>query len=260
MQDIKLGFSTLSIFSKPPETWADVARGDDFNALEILCEGPMWPRAGLWKSTIDGIGVDGLEVYIHSPTIDLNPASLNRGIREETLKQLKETIDMATGINARYVTTHPGIVHRPDPWILDMCRQHAIEVLGEASDYAKENGLVLSIENMPFRKTYLCGTSEELDTFRQQCDSNITIDVGHAILSPDPMSFLGLKDISYLHVNDNKGDKDSHLCPGDGILDLNMLRHCDRMIIELNNYDNVLRARDLILATLNGDPAGNHEP
>ena len=131
-----------------------------------------------------------------------------------------------------------------------MCRQYAIAVLGEASDYAKENGVILSIENMPFRKTYLCGASEELDMFRERCGSNVTIDVGHAILSPDPMSFLNLKDISYLHVNDNKGDKDSHLCPGDGILDLSMLKHCDRMIIELNSYQNVLRARDIILAVL----------
>ena len=74
-----------------------------------------------------------------------------------------------------------------------MCREFAMAVLGEASDYAKENGVILSIENMPFRKTYLCGTSEELDMFRERCGSNVTIDVGHAILSPDPMSFLQAK-------------------------------------------------------------------
>jgi hypothetical protein len=46
------------------------------------------------------------------------------------------------------------------------------------------------------------------------------------------------------------GDKDAHLCPGDGILDLNLLKLHDRMIIELNDYDNVLRARDVILRAL----------
>ncbi len=251
MRKITLGFSTLSIFMKPPETWASTAVSDNFNALEILCDGPMWPRAGHWKS-IGDIGNNGIDIYMHSPTIDLNPASVNKGIREETLWQLKETVDMAAALGAKFVTTHPGVVHRPDPRILKMCREFAIEVLGEASDYAKKSGLALSIENMPFRKTYLCGTSEELDTFRQRCGSNVTIDVGHAILSPEPMSFLKLKDISYLHVNDNKGDKDSHLCPGEGILDLNMLKCHDHMIIELNNYDNVLRARDIIWNTLNG--------
>ena len=75
---MKLGFSTLSIFMKPPETWADTAFADNFNAMEILCEGPMWPREGLWKSSISGVGGNGIDVYMHSPTIDLNPASVNR--------------------------------------------------------------------------------------------------------------------------------------------------------------------------------------
>ena len=46
---------------------------------------------------------------MHSPTIDLNPASVNRGIREETERQLCESVDMAVAIGARYVTTHPGL-------------------------------------------------------------------------------------------------------------------------------------------------------
>ncbi len=247
---LKLGFSTLSIFMKPPESWAETAIGDDFNAMEILCEGPMWPRQGLWKSAIGNIGRNGIDVYLHSPTVDLNPASVNRGIREETLTQLKETVDMAAGIGAKYITTHPGIIHKPIPRIWEMCTEWALQVLGEAADYAKNNGVTLSIENMPNKSTYLCTNAEELDMFRKRCNCGITIDVGHAVTCPDPLSFMRLQGISYLHVNDNKGDKDSHLCPGDGILDLEMLRLHDRMIIELNDYSNVLRARDLILNLL----------
>jgi sugar phosphate isomerase/epimerase len=53
--------------------------------------------------------------------------------------------------------------------------------------------------------------------------------------------------ISYLHVNDNHGHKDQHLCPGDGILDLTRLNGQERMIIELDDYQKVLRARTAIL-------------
>lgn len=247
---IRLGFSTLSIFMRPPESWAATAIGDDFNALEILCEGPMWPRQGLWRERIDSIGNDGLDVYLHSPTVDLNPASINRGIREETLRQLKETVDMAAGIGASYVTTHPGLIHKPIPRIWEMCMELALQVLGEVADYAKSNNVILSIENMPNKPTYLCTSAPELDRFRQHCGCGVTIDVGHAITCLDPASFLKLEGISYLHVNDNMGDKDSHLCPGDGILDLNLLKMHDRMIIELNDYGNVIRARDVILRTL----------
>jgi sugar phosphate isomerase/epimerase len=243
----KLGFSTLSMFMRPPESWPDVARSDDFDSMEILCEGPMWPRHGRWKEGLRNAGGDGLEVYLHSPTVDLNPASINKGIRDETLKQLKESVDMAAGIEAMYVTTHPGIIHKPIPRIWEMCVEYALQVLGEAADYAKANGLVLSIENMPLRSTYLCTSADELDTFRRKCGSGITIDVGHATTCPDPASFLRLPGISYLHVNDNMGDKDAHLCPGDGILDLGLLKLHDRMIIELDDYSKVLRARDVIL-------------
>ncbi len=243
----KLGFSTLSIFARPPESWPGKALEDNFNAMEILCEGPMWPRHGLWRKWFENIGGNGLDVYLHSPTVDLNPASVNKGIRDETLRQLKETVDMAARIKAAYVTTHPGVIHKPMPRIWDMCREYALQVLGEAADYAKANNVVLSIENMPLRKTYLCTSAEELDEFRRRCGSGVTIDVGHAITCPDPASFLRLQDISYLHVNDNKGDKDAHLCPGDGILDLSLLKLHDRMIIELNDYDSVLRARDVVL-------------
>jgi len=247
---LKLGFSTLSVFTRPPESWPGTALADDFNALEILCEGPMWPRNGLWRERFEGLGGDGLDVYLHSPTVDLNPASVNGGIRDETLRQLRETVDMAARIGATYVTTHPGIIHRPVPRIWDMCLGHALQVLGEASDYAKDNGVTLSIENMPFKKTYLCTSAVELDEFRKGCGCGVTIDVGHAITCPDPPSFLRLRGISYLHVNDNKGDRDAHLCPGDGILDLSLLKLHDRMIIELNDYDKVLRARDVILRAL----------
>ncbi len=245
MQDLKLGFSTLSIFMKPPESWSATALEDDFNALEILCEGPMWPRHGQWRERFADGG--GLDIYLHSPTVDLNPASINEGIRDETLRQLKETVDMAAGIGAPYVTTHPGIVHKPIPRIWEMCLENAAQVLGEAADYAKKNNVVLSIENMPFKKTYLCTSAGELDGFRTRCGCGVTIDVGHAITCPDPRSFLRLPGISYLHVNDNQGDKDAHLCPGDGILDLSLLKLHDRMIIELNDYSSVLRARDVIL-------------
>ncbi len=243
----KLGFSTLSVFMRPPGSWPDTARTDDFDAMEILCEGPMWPRYGQWKEYLLGIGGDGLDVYLHSPTVDLNPASINKGIRDETLAQLKETVDMAAGIGARYITTHPGIIHKPIPRIWDMCREYALEVLAEAADYAKNSGVTLSIENMPLKKTYLCTSAAELDEFRRRCGCGVTVDVGHANTCPDPVSFLRLQDISYLHVNDNKGDKDAHLCPGDGILDLSLLKLHDRMIIELDDYNNVLRARDIIL-------------
>jgi len=244
----RIGFSTLSLFMRSPGEWADAAERDGFNALEILCEGPNWPRQAPSRAIAESFEGRGLEVYMHSPTIDLNPASVNRGIREETERQLRESVDMAAIIGARFVTTHPGVVHKEK--VRGFCSEYAMQLLGEVSDYARANGVTLSIENMPFRQTYLCNSPEELLAFQRHCGCGITIDVGHAILCPEPYEFLKMDGISYLHVNDNHGSKDQHLCPGDGILDLCKLDGQERMIIELDDYRNVLRARQAILGTI----------
>ena len=242
----RIGFSTLALFMKTPAEWAETIVRDGFNAVEILCEGPNWPRHAPQDAIAASLQGRGLEIYMHSPTIDLNPASLNRGIREETQRQLCESADMAVAIGARYVTTHPGFVHKD--MVRAVCAEYALQVLGEAADYAREVGVALSIENMPYRPTFYCNTPEELLAFQRHCRCGVTIDVGHAILCPGPYEFLRLDGISYLHVNDNHGSKDQHLCPGDGILDLSRLDGQERMIIELDDYQKVLRGRQAILA------------
>lgn len=247
---LTLGFSTLSLLWLSPKTWVETARRDGFNAFEILCEGPMWPRRDIWKDSLKNVDRSGISIYLHATTVDLNPASVNQGIREETLKQLKENIDMACAMGASYVTTHPGIVHKPIPRVMDYCIIQAKQLLGEATDYARSRGVALSIENMPMKKTFLCTSPEELRSFQKACGCSVTIDVGHAVTCPDPMAFMSLPDIAYLHVNDNNGIKDEHLCPGDGILDPRMLKLHERMIIELNDYNNVLRAKEFISRAL----------
>ena len=57
---------------------------------------------------------------------------------------------------------------------------------------------------------------------------------------------LSLKNISYCHLNDNDGFKDSHIPIGDGTLDLNLLKKIDTAIIELNNFDNILKSKEVI--------------
>ena len=155
---------------------------------------------------------------------------------------------MAAIIGARFVTTHPGVVHKEK--VRGFCSEYAMQLLGEVSDYARASGVTLSIENMPFRQTYLCNSPEELLAFQRHCGCGITIDVGHAILCPQSYEFLKMDGISYLHVNDNHGSKDQHLCPGDGILDLCKLDGQERMIIELDDYRNVLRARQAIMSRI----------
>ncbi len=247
---MKIGFSTLALFMSSMEECLEIATKDGFQLMEILCEGPYWPRnvLSLDKRYFEPFLSYDIDVFLHSPTIDLNPGSLNPGIREETLKQLIETIDFAGKINAKAITTHPGLIHRFEERIRTYGMKHAIETVGNANDYAMEVGIKLSVENMPNKYKYFCNSAEEHQFFINKCGSYATVDTGHANTCKDVKAFFNIKKIAYYHLNDNNGEKDQHLALGDGTFDLKLLNGVDNGIIELNNYQNILKSRKLLLS------------
>lgn len=247
---MKIGFSTLSLFMRSFEEWLETASDDGFNMMEILCEGPhTWPRIALnyGREAFQIFESYDIDLYLHAPTIDMNPASLNPGMREETLKQIKETIDLAREIDAKAITTHPGLIHRLEDRVRDMGKYYSIKTLTEANQYAKDQGVTLSVENMPNRYAYFCNTAEEHTYFLEKCGTKATVDLGHANTTGDIQPFLTLERISYFHLSDNNGEKDQHLSLGEGNINLNLLKGIDNVIIELNNYQNVLKSRDIFL-------------
>ncbi|WP_331709809.1 sugar phosphate isomerase/epimerase family protein [Methanobacterium congolense] len=245
-----MGFSTLALFVKSFEEWLQTAEKDGFSMMEILCEGPWtWPRnaLNLYRDDLQIFRSYDVDVYLHAPTIDMNPASLNTGIREETLRQIKETIDMAVEIDAIAITTHPGLIHRLEDRVRDMGMKLAIETLQEAVKYAEDRGVILSLENMPARYAYFCNSPDEHQYFLDECGCRATVDIGHANTFGDPGKFLELDGIFYHHLSDNDGERDQHLALGEGTLDLKVLHGLDNIIIELNNYQNVLKSREVLL-------------
>lgn len=247
---MKIGFSTLALFMNSLEHFLETATKDGFQLMEMLCEGPYWPRNMLLgdKKEFEIVNSYDIDIFLHAPTIDLNPASLNPGIREETLKQLNETVDFALEIEAKAITTHPGMIHRLEDRIRGLGMMYSIETLQKANDYSEDRGIKLSVENMPNRYAYFCNSAEEHELFIKECGSYATVDTGHANTSDDPESFFKMKKIAYYHLNDNDGKKDQHLALGEGTFDLNLLNEVDKGIIELNNYENIIKSRDLLLS------------
>lgn len=119
----------------------------------------------------------------------------------------------------------------------------AIESIGELVDYSD---IVVSVENMPERFSFLGNNVEELERIQNETGCGLTIDVGHGNTCGNCEEFLDLKNISYCHLNDNNGVKDQHVTLGEGTLDLNLLKKVDKGIIELNNFDNVLKSKEVI--------------
>ncbi|SDA56331.1 sugar phosphate isomerase/epimerase family protein [Methanobrevibacter millerae] len=236
---MKIGFTTLSMFMDDNLEIIKKAHEHNFEMIEILGESPFFK-----KENTMAFKDCGLEVSIHAPTVDINIASLNEGIRAESLKQMKECIDYAESINAHAVTVHAGKIGRNDPPLRNMALELACESISELVDYAEN--VIISVENLPVRQAFLGNKIEELELFKSECGCNITIDVGHGNTTGNNEELLELKDITYCHLNDNDGVKDQHIALGDGTLDLSLLKRIDKGIIELNNFNNILKSKKVI--------------
>jgi len=99
---------------------------------------------------------------------------------------------------------------------------------------------------MPVRSKFLGNTVEEIEMIQNETGCSLTIDTGHANTCDNLKEMLELKNISYCHLNDNDGKKDQHITLGEGTLDLNLLKKIDTAIIELNNFDNILKSKKVI--------------
>jgi len=234
---MKLGFTTLALFMEPNNDIIDLAKKHGFEIIEILGEEPFYEKDnGEFKDC-------GLDMRIHAPTVDINIASLNRGIRGESVRQMIQCGLYAESINAKTITVHPGIIGRNEPHLRKAALEFSIESIGEIID---NTNVEVSVENMPVRGKFLGNTVDEIELIQEETGCMLTIDTGHGNTCGNLEDMLNLKNISYCHLNDNNGVKDQHITIGDGTLDLNLLKKIDTAIIELNNFDNILKSKEII--------------
>ena len=234
---MKLGFNTLALFMKDNLEIIDIAKKHGFKMVEILAEDPFYEKDKFEFKNC------GLDVRIHAATVDINIASLNKGIKRESVRQMIHCGKYAEKIGAKTITIHPGIIGRNEPHLRKWALERAVESVGEIIDALN---VEVSVENMPVREKFLANTVEELEEIQSQTACAITIDTGHGNTCGNLCEMLELKNISYCHLNDNDGVRDQHIAIGDGTLDLKLLKKIKKGVIELNNFNNVLKSKKVI--------------
>ncbi len=234
---MKLGFSTLALFMKSNEDIINTAKKHKFEMIEILAEDIFYQKDNYEFKDCQ------LDVRIHAATVDINIASINRGIRFESVKQMIHCAKYAEKIGAKTITIHPGKIGRNDSRLRKHALNLAIESINQIMD---ESNVEISVENMPHRKSFLANTIEEIEMIQNATGCKLTIDTGHANTTNNLKELLNLSNISYCHLNDNDGIHDQHLALGEGTIDLNLLKKINHGIIELNNFDNVLKSKKIL--------------
>ena len=115
------------------------------------------------------------------------------------------------------------------------------EFFSALCDVAREYGIIISYENMPFVDSPIHTARDVADLARKINNDyfKVCLDTGHSIRCGeslgDAVRYIG-KDLLYaMHVHDNMGDHDKHMLPGEGIGDWDSFR---KALLEIN-FDGV---------------------
>lgn len=124
----------------------------------------------------------GLNVSLHAPCGDINISALNKGIRRESVAQVKRAIDLGEKYSLRVVTFHPGRLSSlreniEDKWLV------MLESVYDIAEYAKSAKVFIALENMELRKKELVLKVEDLNRFDVISRANeflgVTLDFSH---------------------------------------------------------------------------------
>ncbi len=219
------GVTTMTFFHRPILEALELIKSSGFDCAEIWAD-HAWDEAK-GASTADlreALTSLDLQSTIHCPIMDISITSPNKGIREESLRQTFQAIDLARDLGSRLIVIHPGsrfsVLENPEShWALQ------IDSMRRVLDYAKEQAVLATVENMDSDKDVVSVKYwDDLNRLFGDLDSNekwVTLDVTHIRDTEQVLDFIdkGALHIAHLHLSDGSAEK-MHLQIGKGDLDL----------------------------------------
>ena len=168
-------------FKTGPLNWEEGKRIVEEDGAR-LCE--MWfriERAGEYDDKFSWLEKQGVKTGLHhwglaGGKYKTNLGTSNTAIRQETIQQIKDTIDVGAQISCAYVNAHPGAAQdeeldlergrqQPVPSMLTDPEESAALFLAAAQEleaYAKEKNVLLTLETLPGREQYVLGDRSRL--------------------------------------------------------------------------------------------------
>jgi len=260
----KISFSVVDATSNPVE-WIYRLEGAGFQGWEIIGEGQQKVEGEFRERVKEIYETTNLVLSLHAPLSDINIASVNEGIWEESIRQIKESIENTYEFVENICVVHPGIlsplsIHMPEKAI-----QKAIAGLTALCEFAAERGLRIAVENLPSINMMLGRYPDELIQIVRGVNMDILgicLDVAHANTTRTLDEFLNICDkaedidIIHLHASDNFGADDLHLPLGKGNLDwkkvlngINDYGYEGLMVMELYTIEDGIESLEFIKNT-----------
>lgn len=240
----KISFSSIDAHRDPLD-W--MYRLDDagFQGWEIVDEGPQKVEGEFKKRVREVHETTNLVLSLHTPLSDINIASVNERMWEESIRQTKESIENTYEFIEDICVVHPGFFSPLSEQMPEKAVQKAVAGLTTLCEFAADRGLRIAVENLTSANMLMGRYPDELIQLVRgvnRDDLGVCIDVAHANTTKKLDEFLGITakaedvEIIHMHASDNFGADDLHLPLGEGNLDLKKVLDG----INKNSYEGII--------------------
>jgi len=198
-----------------------------YDAVEIWAE-------HLWRTPEDPAHIGrllrhhGLRCTVHCPIMDLNITSPNRGIRDESVRQMRMSVELSHDLASELLVLHPGDLYTSHD-SLDEYWRVQLEAFDNLVHYAQHLGVPVAVENMDFQsKKEPVKSPADIQRIRTRFapgELGFVLDTTHLGTTERVLAFIeAMDEIHHVHLSDAEvvsPDKvRTHLRLGDGTLDL----------------------------------------
>jgi len=205
---------------------ADIA-AMGFDYLELTMDPPRAHYTTIrqqMNSILRALASQSMNIICHLPTF-VSTADLTDSIREASLLEMFNSLEVAAELGSQKVVLHPGHIGGMGIYVKETALAHANDSLASIIGRAQALGLCVCLENMFPRCRSFFKPADFVEILRQFPNLKLTLDTGHAnIGSPGGRRILEFIEkfghrIGHLHVSDNFGEGDDHIPLGAGKID-----------------------------------------
>ena len=239
-QSLKLGTAQYAyLFNYTLEDTLKEIKAMGIKYIELMTAPPqIWPRSLDRRQRKDLrklIEQLGLELVAVNPTyLDINMASPNPGMREESVKQIMEQITLANDLGARLIVVIVGKRHPLIAPPVDVVwEKYAKEGVLRCVEHAEKNKIIFGLEHGP---SLFIDSAEKMLFVLNEVKSpyiKIVFDVANAsVVEPIVPALDRVKDhVVHFHISDTDCKTWSHSSIGEGVIDF---RPIAEKLMEMN--------------------------
>ena len=201
--------------------------GLGFDYLELTMDPPQSDHAtirGLRAALLEALDRSGMKLVCHLPSF-LYLADLTKSVREASLNEMLQSLEVAADLGALKVVAHPAYATGLGAMVVDRVKRYRMKSLEAMVEKADRLGLCLCLENMFPRANSLTEPEDFAEALASFPTLMLTLDIAHANIggkgSSKTLEFLRQfpDRIAHIHVSDNFGKEDNHLPIGAGSID-----------------------------------------